>query len=103
DNHPMRVLFRRHLEAHFDVHTAGSAEQALELARRTNYDVVILDLNLGAEKSGVDVMRDLRCLPGYDDTDIIAVTAYALPEERSRFLKLGFDGYLSKPFRRDTL
>ena len=103
DNEPMRFILRRHLEEQFDVVTAGNGEETLKLAAADHFDVVLLDMNLGSEKTGEDVLRELRQLPNWADVHVIAVTAYALPEERSRFLEAGFDGYVSKPFTRESL
>ena len=36
-------------------------------------------------------------------TRAVAVMAYALPDDRERFLSLGFDGYVSRPFSQRTL
>jgi CheY-like chemotaxis protein len=48
-------------------------------------------------------MRELRSMPTYRTTPIIAATAYALPGDRDRFLEMGFSAYLSKPFTADEL
>ena len=37
------------------------------------------------------------------ETRFVAMTAYALPGDKRRFLGAGFDGYLAKPFTRDAL
>jgi CheY-like chemotaxis protein len=36
-------------------------------------------------------------MPAYASVPIIAMTAYALLEDRDRWLEVGFDGYISKP------
>ena len=67
------------------------------------FDLVLLDINLGQGPNGADVLRELRAMPAYQDVPIVAVTAYALPGDRERFLGMGFTDYLAKPFNADEL
>jgi CheY-like chemotaxis protein len=46
---------------------------------------------------GVTAMRELRADPRMAGTKIIALTAFAMKDDRERFVSAGFDGYLSKP------
>ena len=91
------------LGSNFRTELAAGAEEALELARRNAYDVVLLDINLGAGRSGSDVLRELRERPEYESVPVIACTAYALDGDRERFLSEGFDAYIAKPVRRQAL
>ena len=106
DNPAMLYLLERFLEEMpeaSEVDTAEDEESALALARRQRYDVVLLDINLGVIRTGVDVLQALRQLPEYAMVPAVAVTAYALPGDRERFLEAGFDAYLSKPFTEEQL
>jgi PAS domain S-box-containing protein len=103
DNEDTRTLVLRMLVHVAEAVAVGSAHEALEAARETAYDAVLLDINLGTPTSGEHVMQRLRQLDAYAATPIIAFTAYGLPGDRDRFLDIGFDGYLSKPFAREQL
>ncbi len=103
DNWETRVLMAHMLKPSFIVETAESTEIALELAKARPYDIVLMDINLGENKSGIDVMKELRTWPEYETTPIFALTAYALPGDRERFLEIGFDAYVGKPFSRKVL
>ncbi|HLT46022.1 MAG TPA: PAS domain S-box protein [Rubricoccaceae bacterium] len=103
DNANTCLLLGRMLRGTFAIDTVGTAREGLDAAGRTAYDAVLLDINLGADVSGEDVMRQLRALPAYADVPIVAFTAYALPGDRERFLHAGFSGYLSKPFSKGQL
>ncbi len=48
-------------------------------------------------------MRHLRQTPAFADLPVIAVTAYALPGDRARFLAAGFDAFVTKPYAREDL
>src|ERR1700679_4252450 len=77
----------------FGVGTSGGALEALERGR---YDVVLLDLWLGAE-SGLDLLPEiLRRQPG---VAVIVITAFATFESAVQAMKLGAVDYLPKPFQ----
>ena len=58
-------------------------------------DLVLMDVQLSGELSGLDVVRRLRA-DGYT-TPIIAVTAYAMVGDRERCIEAGCNDYLAKP------
>ena len=103
DNAETAFLLRRLLSVTGDVTLAFDGAEALRKAERTTFDLVICDVNLGRDISGVDVLHALRLDPTYGDVPIVALTAHALPGDRERFLRAGFDEYLSKPFTPDVL
>ncbi len=103
DNPAILLLLERYLEEEYAVDTATDEETALALARQHPYDAVLLDINLGCARDGVDVMQELRMLPGYAHVPALAVTAYAMPGDKERFLAEGFDAYLGKPFTPEEL
>ncbi len=91
------------LHKQLDLEVAPDEEMAITLAKRRRFDLVFLDINLGKKRTGVDVMRALRELPGYAQTPIVAMTAYALPQDRQRFLDERFSDYISKPFTKNQI
>lgn len=98
DQDEARLLMQYALRTTFRTDAVAGALAALRRARTTLYDACLLDITLGFGESGIDLMADLRALDGYADTPMIAVTAHALPGDRQRFLDLGFDAYVAKPF-----
>lgn len=98
DNAETRELVKHRLAPLCDIETAAGPDEAVALAERRAYDAFILDINLTADRDGVDVLRALRALPAHALTPAAAMTAYAMPGDRERFLASGFDTYLSKPF-----
>jgi CheY-like chemotaxis protein/anti-sigma regulatory factor (Ser/Thr protein kinase) len=103
DNPDMLILLQHLLSSRCEVFTAGDGSTALSLARETRFDAVLMDINLGEDETGVDVMLNIRKMSGYESTPFVAVTAYALPGDRERFLQAGFDGYIGKPFTKQQL
>ena len=90
-------------DARYTMDVAERGEDALEQAEARGYDLFIIDINLGAGLTGLDVMRRLRELPRYAQTPMVACTAYAMPGDEEQFLEAGFDAYLAKPFRAEDL
>lgn len=103
DNKDARRLLEKFLEGGFDASLTGEEKQALEMARENAFDVVLMDINLGGERTGVDALRALRHLSGYEQVPVVALTAYAITGDRERFLSHGFDGYLGKPLTKQDL
>lgn len=80
----------------YDVITAKDGEEAIEKARRTQPDLVILDVMM-PKKTGVEVCEILRTQAVFKDTLIIFLTAVNDEGTQIKGLETGADDYLSKP------
>jgi two-component system, OmpR family, phosphate regulon response regulator PhoB len=76
---------------------AADGRSALELARRTPPDLVVLDVRL-PQLSGIEVCRELRAGPRTSDVPIIMVTAGARPQDMEQAYAAGATDYVVKPF-----
>jgi two-component system alkaline phosphatase synthesis response regulator PhoP len=81
-------------KAHYEVLSAADGRQALELARQSGPDLILLDLMLPFI-DGLDVCRELRRT---SKVPIIMITARGEEVDRVVGLELGADDYVSKPF-----
>lgn len=81
----------------------NNAEDAIEAAKNNYFDLILMDIGLNGDKGGLDVVRDIRLMPQYHSTPIVAVTAFALDSDRDRMLTSGCTHYLAKPFPRQQL
>lgn len=98
DEPDITALVANHLtRAGFEVATAASGEEALEAARATRPDVVVLDLMLPGT-SGQEVLREFRQRGETRDVGIILVTTRREEADRLRSRSAGADDYLAKPF-----
>jgi signal transduction histidine kinase len=85
------------------VETAFDSESALENVRRKQYAAILMDINLGMGKSGLETTELIRNIEGYRSTPIVAITAYAMVGDREHFLSKGFSHYISKPFDKNQI
>jgi DNA-binding response OmpR family regulator len=65
-------------------------------------DALFLDIGL-PDGDGFEVLASLRRNPAYADLPIIMLTVRTEPEDIARGLSLGADGYITKPYGRNTL
>ncbi len=82
-------------ESGYAVDSTGNGEDALRLARATEYDVIILDLML-PRIDGLTILKTLRA--AQSPSHILVLTARDTPQDRVKGLDLGADDYLVKPF-----
>lgn len=75
---------------------ASDAEAGVSLARAHNPDLVLMDIQLPGI-DGMEALIQLRSDPVTAELRIVALTAFAMKEDRKRLLAHGFDGYLAKP------
>ena len=103
DNADTLTLTQHQLRERFEVETAADIDAAMSAARSKRFDAMVLDINLGGNHDGVDVLHALRELDAYRKVPVVALTAHAMPADRERFLRAGFDAYLSKPFTKQEI
>jgi len=97
DNERNRKLVRDVLGfAGFTVIEATTAEDGVALALERSPDIVLMDLQLPG-MDGIEALRRLRDMPKTRSLPVVAVTAFAMRDDRERVLSAGFDGYLEKP------
>lgn len=86
-----------------EIDTAVDVGQALTLVKKNQYDILMLDINLGRGIDGVELLSRIKEVPGYHSVSAVAVTAYAAETEKNEFLAKGFTHYISKPFSSQEL
>lgn len=95
DNVRLVERIKYHLRSSFTVDTAVNGESGLDLARKTQYKVILLDLNL-PDMYGQEVCEQLR--KEDIDTPIIIISGIQDSESRVALLNSGADDFLVKPF-----
>ena len=78
-----------------DVQCASDGLEAVNLWKAGEFDCILMDVQMPV-MSGDEALKEIRGA-ALKHVPVIAMTAYALPGDRERFLSTGFDGYLAKP------
>ncbi|MFQ5609292.1 MAG: response regulator, partial [Woeseiaceae bacterium] len=91
---------------HCKVHEVSNGREAVEIVRRQNFDLVLMDCEMPV-MDGYDATEAIRewelDVPDREHVPIVALTAHTLPEDRRRCLSIGMDDFLSKPFSMQDL
>jgi two-component system alkaline phosphatase synthesis response regulator PhoP len=80
----------------YTVITAKDGDEAIDKAKQTHPDLVILDVMMPG-KNGVEVCEILRALPEFQETIIMFLTALSDEATQIKGLTTGADDYISKP------
>ncbi len=97
DNDKNLKLARDLLRYHgFETIEAMNAEDGIVLARDRSPRLVLMDIQLPG-MDGVSALAELRKDPATSTIPVVAMTASVMKEDRERFDKAGFDGFITKP------
>jgi two-component system invasion response regulator UvrY len=104
DDHPtIRQGLRRILEAESDmkgVDEAQTTQEALDLAGKTHYDVLLLDIDMPG-RSGLDALKELRV--HQPKLPVLVLSSHSEQQYAAQVLKAGAVGYLMKENAPDEL
>ena len=87
--------------AGYEIHVASSGTECLEMMRRNQYDIVLLDIMM-PDMTGYEVLQTLKG-EMEDLPPIVYLTAKSLPEDRAHGMALGATDFLIKPVTRGSL
>lgn len=97
DNELNRDMMTRRLRrAGLEVVTAGNGQQALNIMRADQPDVVLMDMNLPI-LDGWTASRQAKADDSISHLPIIALTAHAMESDRLNALEAGCDDFATKP------
>ena len=88
--------------AGYDVVAVFCAPDAYETALSEQFDVVVSDIGMPG-MNGYELAERLRGLPDYEAVPLIAVTGFAMYDDRERASHAGFDAFLTKPINPSDL
>lgn len=102
DSAQNRDIVRRYLSSEFELLEAEDGEAGVERATRDIPDLILMDLSL-PRIDGWEATRRIKASPSAAHVPVVAITAHAGQEERSKAKEAGCIEYVTKPVERDHL
>lgn len=99
DNAMNRKVFRSLIkDTKIQITEASGGQECIELVQKEYFDIIFMD-HLMPELDGIETLKCIRQLGDYPckETPVVILTANAIAGVKERYLKEGFDAYLSKP------
>jgi two-component system cell cycle response regulator DivK len=84
------------------VHIAENGLEGLAVLQSVKPTFILLDLSM-PEMDGWEMFKQARTMKDLHNTPIIALTAHAMAGDKEKVLDAGFNGYIAKPFRINSL
>ncbi|MFL0797470.1 MAG: response regulator [Cellvibrionaceae bacterium] len=85
-----------------DCTEASDGQEALELAQKEAFDVVLTDRNM-PNLNGIELAKKLRELPNYKSVPILVLTTESTKDKKMEGKDAGVTGWIVKPFQPETL
>lgn len=88
-----RLLKKNNFE---NIVVVENGEEAYNLAKKEKFDLILMDMQMPI-MNGFEATENIRQIPEYKDTPIIALTAFAMKGDREKCLDAGATDYIPKP------
>jgi len=88
--------------AGYEVEQASDGVEALAIAQKSRFDLVITDVNM-PNMDGITLVKELRGKPNYKFVPLLVLTTEATPERKQQGKQAGATGWLVKPFNPERL
>lgn len=104
ENDAISIEVTKHfLRDSYEFHSCEDGITAIQLTNKNVYDLILMDINLGKDMSGIETVQLIRNLPAYKQIPIVALTAFAMEGDKNEFISAGCSHYLSKPFTKNSI
>ncbi len=97
DDPQSRLLVKHLIGKNYLLTLCATAEEAARQLSRNIFDLILLDIRLEGELTGIELLKKIRKFPTHNNTPVVAVTAFAFEEDRQYLLSSGFNDYIAKP------
>ncbi len=106
DSETLRFLFNEYFisEENIELDCAEDGEKAIELFKKNDYDIVLMDLKI-PKINGFEATKLIRQIEKQNNkhTPVIVISAFGMSEEISKALESGCDEHLTKPIKKKDL
>jgi len=86
----------------YNLFFAENGEEALKILEEQEIDLILMDIQMPV-MDGMEATRRIRQNNKYNNLPIIALTAHALVGDKEKFISIGCNDYLTKPFNKKDL
>lgn len=104
DNKINALVLSKSVQSLCDSKHVINDKEAFKAVNDEEFDLIFMDINLGSNSlDGEEIMKQIKAMPKHANMKILAVTSYAMPGDRQRFLDAGFDAYFPKPINKEAI
>ena len=97
----IKVASKALKEFDFIIDECYDGNESIDKVKNNNYDLILMDIMMPG-MNGEEALKELKKLKDFN-TPVIALTADAVSGSKEKYERLGFKGYLSKPFSKELL
>lgn len=87
----------------FEVEVCDSETTFFQKLSESDYDGILMDVSLSGERSGVEIVRELKKHPAYKNIPVVCLSAHVFSQVQREALDAGVDAYLTKPVHNHEL
>jgi CheY-like chemotaxis protein len=91
------------LKRNFEVDVCDSETTFYQKLSEKHYDGIIMDVSLNGERTGVEIVKELKKDPTYKNIPVVCLSAHVFSQIQRQALDAGADAYLTKPIRNKEL
>jgi len=102
DEAPIRdVLAASLIDENYEVQTAANGDDAIQILKKSTFNIVLLDIWMPGSKDGIDVLRLTR--PNLPDTEFVVMSGHGNIETAVKAVKLGAWDFVEKPLSMEKI
>ena len=98
DDKTFSTIVNKHLSRKYDVICTHDADSAVKQILGTQFDLVMMDIHIGGEVDGFDIIKKLREMVNYEEVPVVVTTGMAMQYDEQEYVGKGFTKLLAKPF-----
>ena len=103
DNQQTQLIIKVALRNEYELQSVTNVSEAISLLSNNHYNLILLDLNLQGKEDGKIILIEIREKMKNFGLPVIIISAYDLKPEDEEFFNENADGFISKPFDKETL
>ena|ERR1035437_1236989 len=98
-----QITIKRFIGNRYSTIITNSSDGAREVLKKEKVDIILMDISIRGKKNGLELIKELKASKEFSYIPVIAITAHAFEEDKQNALGAGCDGFLAKPFIKESL